>query len=117
MKLTIDEALRMLAMRTEADAPPPPSHRVIWLRAKYARKQRLTARRRLLETLVLAAAAVLGVPGLLIWKGSWLWDDALPQLGEVAASGMDALGGTPTGVFIGLVLVALVLLEDVVVLD
>ncbi|HEU4365937.1 MAG TPA: hypothetical protein VFT13_10800, partial [Candidatus Krumholzibacteria bacterium] len=76
MKLTIGEALQMVSKQAMAEVPPAPSYAGAWLRAQYLRRQELQARHRLLQTVLPAAVAALGLPGLVLWKGAWLQDDA-----------------------------------------
>lgn len=117
MKPTVESALQSIARRAEVDAPLPPTYRLAWVRAEYARSRRLATRRRRVQALIPAAAAAIAALVLVIWKGAWMHDIGLSQLGAVAASALNLFSGAPLAAVAALALVVFVLADGVSILE
>jgi hypothetical protein len=108
--LAVVQAMQQLATQTVSPTPPP--YHVVWLRAEYARRQRLRARRGPVQFLVPAALAVVLVAALFLWTGAPPRD--LMRESIDLAAGMSRLltGGVGLAVLLGFVMLAFVLMEE-----
>ena len=108
--LDVVQAMQRLAMQTAS--PPAPPHRVVWLRAEYARRQERRARRELVQAIVPAAATVIVVSGLLVWKRPSLHDLVRGSIDLAASVPSLFTGGVAVAVLLGFVMLTFVLTEE-----
>jgi len=108
--LDVVRAMHRLAMQTVA--PPVPPYHGVWLRAEYARRQRLRSRRELVQTMVPAAAATVFFSGLMIWRRPPLHDLVRGSIDLAISMSSVFTGGVALAVLLGFVMLMFVLMED-----
>ncbi len=112
MKLTITEAMDLVAKQAADGAPSPPPYSVVWLHAEYGRQQAHRARLGRLQMAAFAGVALTELLVLLVWNGSWIRENAVQHLSSIAASGIGALiAHTPVAMILALAMMTWALME------
>jgi hypothetical protein len=88
-----------------------PSHRLIWMKAQYARKQERISTLDMVTLIAMSAAGVMGLAGLLFWRFPKLLGGILGGTGSFPWSTMFS-GGTPFIAAVGALLVVWFLTRD-----
>jgi hypothetical protein len=108
--LEVVHAMQRLATQTLAPAPPP--YAIIQLRAEFARRQELRARRGPVLTLVPAALATVLVAGLFWWNGAPPQSIARASIDLVTSASGVVTSGLGLAMLLAFAMLAFVLMEE-----
>ena len=109
---TLDVLPALQRLATLTVAPTPPQFATIRLRAEFARRQRLGARRDAVQTYLSPAVAVVLVAGLFWWIGAPPQDVVRESI-ELATSALRVFtGGLGLAIFLGFAMLTFVLMEE-----
>jgi hypothetical protein len=108
--LEVFAAMQRLA--TEALAPTPPPFAVMQLRAEFARRQALDARRDPVQTYVPAAVAVVLLAGWFWWIGAPPQDVVRASIDLATSASRGFTSGLGLAIVLGLAMLTFVLMEE-----
>jgi hypothetical protein len=108
--LAVFPAMQRLATQTLAPTPPP--FAVMQLRAEFARRQELDARRDPFQTYVPAAVAVVLLAGLFWWIGAPPQDVVRTSIDLVTSASRGFTSGLGLAIVLGLAMLTFVLMEE-----
>ena len=105
-------AAAMQRLATETIAPAPPPLATLRLRAEFARRQRLRARRDRVQAFLPAAVAVLLVAGWVWWNGAPPQNLLRESIDVAAGASRVFTGGLGLALFVGFAMLTFVLMEE-----
>ena len=109
---TLDALPALQRLATQTLAPTPPPFAAMRLRAEFARRQQLRARRDTVQTCGPTTVAVVLVAGLFWWIGAPP-QDVMRESIELATSASRVFtGGLGLAIFLGFAMLAFVLMEE-----
>jgi len=108
--LAVLPALQHLATQTLSPAPPPLA--TMKLRADFARRQALRARRAPLQTYLPAALAVVLLAGLFWWHGAPPQDVVRESIDFATSATRVFTGGLGLAIFLAFAMITFVLMEE-----
>lgn len=109
---TLDALAALQRLATQTLAPTPPPFATMRLRAEFARRQRLRARRDPVQAYVPTAVAAVLVAGLFWWIGAPP-EDVVRESIELAASASRVFTGSlGLAMFLGFAMLTFVLMEE-----
>jgi hypothetical protein len=108
---TLDVFPAMQRLATQTVAPTPPPFATLRLRAEFARRQELRARRDRVQAFFPAAVAVILVVGLFWWFGAPPQNVLRESVDLATGASRDFTGGLGLAIFFGFAMLTLVLME------
>lgn len=108
--LAVLPALQRLATQTLAPTPPP--FATMRLRAEFARRQELRARRAPLQTYLPAALAVVLLVGVFLWHGAPPQDVVRSSIDLATSASRVFTGGLGLAIFLAFAMITFVLMEE-----
>jgi hypothetical protein len=109
---TLDVLPAMQRLATQTLAPTPPPFATMRLRAEFARRQELRARRAPLHTYLPAALAVVLLAGLFWWYGAPPQNVVRESINLATSASRVFTGGLGLALFLAFAMITFVLMED-----